>query len=75
VLNKLDLLPEDERVARAKAFVKALRWKGPAFSVAAISGTGCRELVYAIQDWLDAHPVHPRRPSTRRRKPRRRHSC
>jgi GTP-binding protein len=58
VLNKLDLLPEDERVARAKAFVKALRWKGPAFSVAAISGTGCRELVYAIQDWLDAHPVH-----------------
>jgi len=59
VLNKLDLLPEDERVARAKAFVKALRWKGPAFSVAAISGTGCRELVYAIQDWLDAHPVHP----------------
>jgi GTP-binding protein len=59
VLNKLDLLPEDERVARAKAFVKALRWKGPAFSVAAISGAGCRELVYAIQDWLDAHPAQP----------------
>jgi hypothetical protein len=27
------------------------------FSIAAISGTGCRELVYAIQDWLDAHPA------------------
>jgi hypothetical protein len=24
--------------------------------VAAISGGGCRELVLAIQDWLDAHP-------------------
>jgi len=27
------------------------------FSIAAISGSGCRELVYAIQDWLDAHPA------------------
>jgi GTP-binding protein len=59
VLNKLDLLPTEEREARVRAFVKALRWKGPAFSVAAISGTGCRELVYAIQDWLDANPVVP----------------
>ena len=57
VLNKLDLLPEDERASRAKAFVKAFRWKGPVFPIAAISGSGCRELVYAIQDWLDAHPA------------------
>ena len=55
VLNKLDLVPEDERVARAKAFVKSLRWKGPVFAVAAIRGEGCRELVFAIQDWLDAN--------------------
>ena len=57
VLNKLDLVPEDERQARMKAFVKAYRWKGPVFGVAAISATGTRELVYAIQDWLDAHPA------------------
>jgi GTP-binding protein len=57
VLNKLDLLPEEERVKRAKAFVKAFRWQGPVFSIAAISGSGCRELVYAIQGWLDAHPA------------------
>ncbi|HET9046145.1 MAG TPA: GTPase ObgE, partial [Casimicrobiaceae bacterium] len=38
VLNKLDLVPEDERDARVKAFVKAYRWKGPVFAVAAISG-------------------------------------
>jgi GTP-binding protein len=55
VLNKLDLVPEDERAARAKAFVKSLRWKGPVFAVAAIRGEGCRELVFAIQDWLDAN--------------------
>jgi GTP-binding protein len=59
VLNKLDLLPEDGREARAKAFAKAFRWKGPVFSVAAISGEGCRPLVYAIQAWLDAHPAEP----------------
>jgi len=58
VLNKLDLVPEDERVARVKAFVKAYRWKGPVFAIAAISGDGCRALTFAIQDWLDAHPAH-----------------
>ena len=61
VLNKLDLIPEDERSKRAKAFVKAYRWKGPVFEVAAINGEGCRALVFAIQDWLDAHPA--RRPT------------
>ena len=56
VLNKLDLVPEAEHDARVKAFVKAYRWKGKSFAIAAIDGEGCRELVYAVQDWLDAHP-------------------
>ena len=58
VLNKLDLVPEDEREARVKAFVKSYRWKGPVFAIAAISGDGCRALTFAIQDWLDAHPAY-----------------
>ena len=57
VLNKLDLIAADEREARIAAFVEAYRWKGKVFAIAAISGDGCRELVYAIQDWLDAHPA------------------
>jgi GTP-binding protein len=57
VLNKLDLVPEDERARRVKAFVKAYRWKGPVFAITAINGEGCRELVYKIQEWLDAHPT------------------
>ena len=56
VLNKLDLLPVDERKSRAAAFVKALRWKGPVFSISAINGDGCRELTFAVQAWLDEHP-------------------
>jgi GTP-binding protein len=56
VLNKLDLIPQDERAARTQAFAKALRCKGPLFAIAAINGSGCRELTFAVQDWLDAHP-------------------
>ena len=57
VLNKLDLIPDDEREARVAAFVKAYRWKGPVFPVTAINGGGCRALVHAIADWLDRHPA------------------
>ncbi len=60
VLNKLDLVPEEERAARVKAFVKAFKWKGPVFAIAAVNGTGCRDLVWKLQDWLDAHPAAPR---------------
>ena len=68
VLNKIDLVPEDERDARVKAFVKAYGWKGPVFAVAAVNGEGCRALVFKIQDWLDAHPATGacRAPSPRR---------
>ena len=56
VLNKLDLLPADERESRSRAFVKALRWKAPVFGISAINGDGCRALTFAAQEWLGAHP-------------------
>jgi len=57
VLNKLDLVPEEERERRVKHFVRAYRWKGPVFAIAAVNGDGCREMIFRIQDWLDAHPA------------------
>jgi GTPase len=57
VLNKLDLIPEEERDARVAQFVKSYRWKGPVFAITAINGEGCRELIFKIQDWLDANRV------------------
>jgi len=57
VLNKMDLVPENERKSRVRAFVKALGEKAPVFAVAAVNGDGCRELVFKIRDWLDAHPA------------------
>jgi GTPase len=57
VLNKLDLVPESERKTCVRSFVKAFGWKGPVFAIAAVNGEGCRELVFKIQEWLDAHPA------------------
>ena len=57
VLNKIDLVAADERPQRIAAFVRSYRWKGPVFAVAAINGDGCRELVYAIFEWLQKQPA------------------
>jgi GTP-binding protein len=59
VLNKLDLIDAEEREQRVAAFVKSYRWKGPVFAVTAINGEGCRELVYAIYEWLEQQPAAP----------------
>lgn len=56
VLNKLDLIPEDERNRRVADFLRRYRWKRPWFALSAIDGSGCRELTGAVQTWLDAHP-------------------
>ena len=53
VLNKIDLVPEDERAARVKAFCKAYGGKGETFVVSALSGDGCRELVFRIMAALE----------------------
>lgn len=56
VLNKLDLIVEEEREERINAFLtaykKASGYDGPHFVVTAINGGGCRELTYRIYDAL-----------------------
>jgi GTPase len=55
VLNKLDLIPdEEERKQRVAAFLDAYGPVERHFEVSAISRTGCQEVVFAIQDVLDA---------------------
>ena len=53
VLNKLDLIPENERAERVATFVRDFNWNGPIFSIAAIRGENCQTLTYAIMDYLD----------------------
>jgi len=48
VLNKIDMVPEGERAARVRDFVRRLRWKGPVFEISALTRAGCEPLVQAI---------------------------
>nr|WP_314901062.1 GTPase ObgE [uncultured Deefgea sp.] len=68
VLNKVDMIPEDEREERVSAFLEAYGWdageqnpyadfeslKPRLFVIAGLTGEGCRDLTYAIMDYLDA---------------------
>lgn len=48
VLNKLDMVPLEERDKRVKDFVKRFKWKGPVFQISALTREGCEQLVHAI---------------------------
>lgn len=52
VLNKLDLVPQEEREARVSAIVEGLGWEGPVYRISAISGEGTDALVQAAHRWL-----------------------
>ena len=54
VLNKLDLIAEEERAERVAAFLEAYGPVERHFEIAAINGEGCRGLIFALQDFLDA---------------------
>lgn len=52
VLNKFDLLPEEEREERAQKIIQALNWEGSVFRISAISSDGTDKLVQAAYRWL-----------------------
>jgi GTP-binding protein len=53
VLNKRDLLPEDEAEARASEIARRLRYKGPRFLISGATGAGTKELCEAIMRHLE----------------------
>jgi len=53
VLNKTDLIPDEERRAKIQAFIQDYGWQGPVFAISAISGEGCQPLIYAIMDHIE----------------------
>jgi GTP-binding protein len=52
VLNKLDMVPAEEREARVKDIVKRLRFKGPVFEISALTREGCERLVQTVYEYL-----------------------
>jgi GTPase len=53
VLNKSDLLPEDEARAKAIGIAVALKYRGPAFLISGVSGAGTRDLTEAVMRFLE----------------------
>jgi len=54
VLNKMDMLPAEERKTAAAKLVRRLRWRGPSFCISALTGEGCRELSFAVMNFLES---------------------
>lgn len=53
VLNKVDMVAEEDREAHCQAIVDELGWKGPVFRISALSGEGTKPLVQAVMRWIE----------------------
>jgi GTP-binding protein len=56
VLNKLDMVPADEREARVKDFIKRYKKRGDkslVFEISALTREGCEALMVQINDYLE----------------------
>lgn len=56
VVNKVDLLTEEEVEARIAELTEALGWEGPVYQISAISGKGTDELCKEIMNYLEQLP-------------------
>jgi GTP-binding protein len=54
VLNKIDLLPEDQRESKCNAIRDRLNWQGPVFQISAINKQGTQQLCYRIMEYIEA---------------------
>lgn len=58
ILNKIDLLPEEERKIRVSSISKALGNEMPIFSVSGVTGEGCQILCQKISQFLSSESAH-----------------
>lgn len=53
VLNKVDLLADDERDVVCDDIIERLGWQGPVFRISAATGEGCQDLIYALMNAIE----------------------
>lgn len=53
VLNKTDLMQEDEAKALCDDIVQRMNWKGPCYRISAVQKSGTQTLVYDIMNYLE----------------------
>ncbi len=54
VLNKTDLMPEDELATHCQSIIEGLQWKGPVYQISAVAGVGTQTLCQDIMQHLEA---------------------
>ncbi len=59
VLNKLDLVNDDEQDEICDRIIKELNWTGPVFKISGISGDGTDALTYAIMEYIEENQREP----------------
>ena len=62
VLNKLDMVPAEEREARVKDFIKRFKYKGPVFEISALTREGCEPLIKTIFQHIKAQQIQEQEP-------------
>ena len=53
VLNKLDLVSEDEHEELCQALLEKTGWKGPVYQISALTGEGTKPLTNDIMDYIE----------------------
>ena len=53
VVNQIDKIPPAEREHAVQRFLGNFHWRGKSFIISALTGEGCRELVFAVMDYLE----------------------
>ena len=53
VLNKIDLLSEEERRERSDRLLAELDWQGPVFAISAVTGEGIQALLQALMQRIE----------------------
>jgi len=54
VLNKLDMIPLEQRAEVVKDFVKRFKFKGPVFEISALTHEGCEALIKTVYKHIKA---------------------
>ena len=65
VLNKIDMVPGDDRQRRVKEIVRRLRWKGPVFEISALAREGLQPLLHAAYEHVAQFQAKPPPPDPR----------
>lgn len=57
-LNKMDLLPEDERDQALETFLQGSGYQGQVFSISALNGLGCKDLIAGLFELVRVQENH-----------------